>query len=90
LSIVPRVSSIRLRRLINRLTNACPGDWLRIERDRDSPLGNYVRQNYSHVTIDPLVTEYVACKIRDATHLHTGIVVDGFPRTSYQVSKPAQ
>lgn len=65
-----------------------PGDWLRIERDRDSHLGLYINQNYSLATIDPLVTDYVASKIREAAQLmHAGLLVDGFPRTAYQAAR---
>lgn len=63
-----------------------PGDWLRIVRDRAGHLGCYIQQNYTYGCLDPLVTDYVLCKIREAIQLHNGIVIDGFPRTQYQAS----
>lgn len=63
-----------------------PGDWLRIQRDRDSPLGHYIRQNYNYECLDPLVTEFVASAIQYSVQLYNGIIIDGFPRTPYQAS----
>ena len=67
-----------------------PGDWLRIERDRDTPLGEYISNNYGSVTIDPLVIHHVACKVRDCMSTHnSSLVVDGFPRTVKQLESLA-
>jgi adenylate kinase len=61
-----------------------PVDWLRIERDFTTPLGTYITSNYGPAAIDPLVTEHVAARVKEATQLATGIIVDGFPRTASQ------
>lgn len=60
------------------------GDWLRIMRDRKTDLGTYIRDNYTYDCLDPLVTEFVASKVKYSDCIHNDIVIDGYPRTPTQ------
>ena len=70
-----------------------PGDWLRHKAQgaKDSPLGQYISNNWNHDALAPLVTDYVDREIMDKGHWkRTLLVIDGYPRTMTEVDSLAR
>jgi adenylate kinase family enzyme len=65
----PKSGKTTVARAISRefgLTLCSPGEWLRDVRDTDTPLGRYISHNYNYHCLDPIVTDFVAVKVKQA------------------------
>lgn len=63
-----------------------PRNWL--ERALDTPnsmLAQYIDNNYNYQGLDPIVTEAARNHVFQALQMCRNIVIDGFPRTQFQV-----
>lgn len=67
------------------LLRLSPGQWLRDRKNEvDTDLGAYIRDNWNHLSLGPLLIDRLDLFMADHCNHNLGIVVDGFPRTVEQ------
>ena len=58
-----------------------PGEMLRTMRERGDDLGSYIKHNWNHASLVPIVNALIYEEIGRAMDKNVSVVIDGFPRT---------